>query len=116
MKLVVMIPCYNEEKSIASVIKEIPRDCCEEVQVLVINDGSVDRTIQEAKKAGADKILSFKKNKGLAPAFKAGLQQAVEMGADIIVNTDGDGQYNGEEIPYLFRVMEAHLQSPNEVN
>lgn len=107
MKLVVMIPCYNEEKSIASVIKEIPRDCCEEVEVLVINDGSADRTAEEAKKAGADKIISFKKNKGLAPAFKAGLQQAIEMGADIIVNTDGDGQYNGEEIPKLIEPILA---------
>jgi glycosyltransferase involved in cell wall biosynthesis len=98
MKLVVMIPAYNEEKTIASVIKEIPRDCCEKVEVLVINDGSVDNTEQEAEKAGADKILSFKKNKGLAPAFRAGLQTALEMGADIIVNTDGDGQYNGKEI------------------
>lgn len=98
MKLVVMIPCYNEEKTIASVIKEIPRDCCEEVEVLVINDGSTDNTVQEAEKAGADKIISFKKNRGLAPAFRVGLQNALEMGADIIVNTDGDGQYNGEEI------------------
>lgn len=107
MKLVVMIPAYNEEKSIASVIKEIPRNCCEEVEVLVINDGSVDRTAQEAKKAGADKIISFKRNKGLAPAFKAGLQQAIEMGADIIVNTDGDGQYNGGEIPKLIEPILA---------
>lgn len=93
-----MIPSYNEEKTIASVIAEIPRDCCEKVEVLVINDGSTDNTVQEAEKAGADKILSFKKNKGLAPAFRAGLQTALEMGADIIVNTDGDGQYNGKEI------------------
>jgi glycosyltransferase involved in cell wall biosynthesis len=98
MKLVVMIPSYNEEKTIASVIKEIPRDCCEEVEILVINDGSIDNTVQEAENAGADKIISFKKNKGLAPAFRAGLQTALEMGADIIVNTDGDGQYNGKEI------------------
>ena len=101
MKLVVMIPAYNEEKTIASVIQEIPRDCCEEVKVLVINDGSIDKTVQEAEKAGADKIISFKKNKGLAPAFRAGLQTALEMGADIIVNTDGDGQYNGNEIRKL---------------
>jgi glycosyltransferase involved in cell wall biosynthesis len=101
MKLVVMIPCCNEEKTIVSVIKEIPRDCCDEVEVLVINDGSTDNTVQEAEKGGADKILSFKKNKGLAPAFRAGLQTALEMGADIIVNTDGDGQYNGKEIPKL---------------
>ena len=107
MKLVVMIPCYNEEKTIASVIKEIPRDCCEDVEVLVINDGSTDNTVQEAEKAGADKIISFKKNRGLAPAFRAGLQNALEMGADIIVNTDGDGQYNGEEI---YKLIEPILE------
>jgi glycosyltransferase involved in cell wall biosynthesis len=101
MKLVVMIPAYNEEQTIASVIKEIPRDCCDEVEVLVINDGSADKTVQEARKAGADKIISFKKNKGLAPAFRAGLQKSLDMNADIIVNTDGDGQYNGEEIRKL---------------
>ncbi|MDD3245402.1 MAG: glycosyltransferase family 2 protein [Methanosarcina sp.] len=101
MKLVVMIPCCDEEKTIASVIEEIPRDCCDEVEILVIDDGSTDNTVQEAEKGGADRILSFKKNKGLAPAFRAGLQAALEMGADIIVNTDGDGQYNGKEIPKL---------------
>lgn len=107
MKLVVMIPAYNEEQTIASVIKEIPRDCCDEVEVLVINDGSADKTVQEARRAGADKILSFKKNKGLAPAFRAGLQKALEMDADIIVNTDGDGQYNGEEIRKLIEPILA---------
>jgi glycosyltransferase involved in cell wall biosynthesis len=107
MKLVVMIPAYNEEKTIASVINEIPRDCCDEVEVLVINDGSADKTVQEARKAGADKIISFKKNKGLAPAFRAGLQKALDMNADIIVNTDGDGQYNGEEIHKLIEPILA---------
>ncbi|MDR7666079.1 glycosyltransferase family 2 protein [Methanosarcina sp. Z-7115] len=106
MKLVVMIPSFNEEKTIASVIKEIPRDCCEEVEVLVINDGSTDNTVEEAEKAGADKIISFKNNKGLAPAFRAGLQAALKMNADIIVNTDGDGQYNGKEI---FKLIEPIL-------
>ncbi|ADE35632.1 glycosyltransferase family 2 protein [Methanohalophilus mahii] len=103
MKLVVMIPAYNEEDSIASVIKEIPRDCCDEVEVLVVSDGSTDNTAEEAKKAGADRIVISKKNRGLAPTFKIGLQTALEMGADIIVNTDGDGQYNGNEIPKLIQ-------------
>lgn len=61
MKLVVMIPAYNEEETIGSVIKEIPRDCCEQVDVLVIDDGSVDNTVKEAERAGADKIISFKR-------------------------------------------------------
>ena len=103
MKLVVMIPAYNEEETIGSVIKEIPRDCCEQVEVLVINDGSVDNTVKEAERAGADKIISFKRNKGLAPAFRAGLETALEMDADIIVNIDADGQYNGKEIPKLIK-------------
>ncbi|MFW9873832.1 MAG: glycosyltransferase family 2 protein [Candidatus Thorarchaeota archaeon] len=108
MKLVVMIPAYNEGNTIASVIKEIPRDCCDEVEVLVINDGSTDNTVQEAEKAGADKIVTSKKNKGLAPTFKIGLQAALDMGADIIVNTDGDGQYNGNEIPKLIQPILDH--------
>ena len=103
MKLVVMIPAYNEEETIGSVIKEIPRDCCEQVEVLVINDGSCDNTVKEAERAGADKIISFKRNKGLAPAFRAGLENALEMDADIIVNIDADGQYNGKEIPKLIK-------------
>lgn len=103
MKLVVMIPAYNEEETINSVIREIPRDCCDLVEVLVINDGSTDNTVEEAKNAGADRIVSFKKNRGLAPAFRAGLETALEMGADIIVNTDGDGQYNGKQIPDLIK-------------
>ena len=101
MKLVVMIPAYNEEETIGSVIKEIPRDCCEQVEVLVIDDGSTDKTVKEAERAGADKIISFKRNKGLAPAFRAGLETALEMEADIIVNIDADGQYNPKEIPKL---------------
>ena len=103
MKLVVMIPAFNEEATIGSVIREIPRDCCDQVEVLVINDGSTDNTVEEAQNAGADRIVNFKKNRGLAPAFRAGLETALEMGADIIVNTDGDGQYNGKQIPDLIK-------------
>lgn len=105
MKLVVMIPSYNEEETIASVIREIPRSIpgVETVEVLVINDGSTDRTVEEARRAGADTIISFKKNKGLAPGFRAGLETALSMGADIIVNTDADGQYDGTEIPKLIQ-------------
>ena len=105
MKLVVMIPAYNEEETIASVIHEIPRYIpgVDTVEVLVINDGSVDHTVEEAQRAGADTIISFKKNKGLAPGFRAGLETALSMGADIIVNTDADGQYDGTEIPKLIQ-------------
>lgn len=103
MKLVVMIPAYNEEETIGSVIREIPRDCCDQVEVLLINDGSTDNTVEEARNAGADRIVSFKKNRGLAPAFRAGLETALMMGADIIANTDGDGQYNGKQISDLIK-------------
>ena len=105
MKLVVMIPAYNEEETIGKVIKEIPRDIegAEEVAVLVINDGSTDNTVEAAKKAGADKIISFKENKGLAPAFRMGLETALMMGADIVVNTDADFQYNQTQIPDLIK-------------
>ena len=103
MKLIVMIPAYNEEETIGEVIEEIPReiDGIDKVEVLVINDGSLDNTIEIAKDAGADKVISFKENNGLAPAFKMGLETALTMGADIIVNTDADFQYNQTQIPDL---------------
>ena len=103
MKLVVMIPAYNEEETIGKVIKEIPGviEGIDETEVLVTNDGSQDNTVEVAKEAGADKIISFKENKGLAPAFKMGLETALTMGADIIVNTDADFQYNQTKIPDL---------------
>jgi glycosyltransferase involved in cell wall biosynthesis len=103
MKLVITIPSYNEEQSIASVISEIPRTIkgIEDVQILVINDGSTDLTVDVAKRAGADKILTHKHNMGLAQTFRDGLNEALDMGADIIVNTDADFQYNGTQIPKL---------------
>jgi len=103
MKLVITIPSYNEESSLASVITEIPRTIpgIDQIIVLVINDGSTDRTVEIATQAGADKILSHKHNMGLAKTFRDGLDAALEMGADIIVNTDADFQYNGMEIPNL---------------
>jgi glycosyltransferase involved in cell wall biosynthesis len=103
MKLVVIIHAYNEENSIGPVINEIPKkiDGIKDIQILVINDGSTDRTVDIAKQAGADKILSHKHNMGLAKTFRDGLDAALEMGADIIVNTDADFQYKGTEIPKL---------------
>lgn len=107
MKLVVTIPAYNEERSIADVITEIPRQVegIEAVEVLVIDDGSTDDTLSQAREAGADNILSHKKNEGLGITFKDGLEAALEMGADIIVNIDGDGQYNAKEIPALAKLL-----------
>jgi len=105
MKLVIMIPAYNEEKTIAAVIEEIPRkvDGINSMEVLVIDDGSTDGTIEQAMKAGIDRVVSHKVNQGLGNAFRDGLNAALEMGADIIVNIDADGQYNAKEIPKLIK-------------
>jgi glycosyltransferase involved in cell wall biosynthesis len=103
MKLIVQIPAYNEEATIASVVRGVPRSIpgLDRVDVLVINDGSIDRTIECAQGAGADHILSLSYNRGLAFGFQAGLDACLRQGADIIVNTDGDSQYPGEQIPQL---------------
>ena len=105
MKLVVTIPAYNEEKNIARVIEEVPREIegIDEVRILVVDDGSTDRTAEVAKQAGADRVVSFPTNRGLAIAFKEGLTTALNMGADVIVNIDADAQYNAQEIPKLIR-------------
>ena len=105
MKLIVTIPAYDEENTIDKVIREIPRqiDGIDIVEVLVINDGSTDNTVTVAKDAGADHIITLKENKGLAFAFRTGLEGALKRGADIIVNTDADFQYNQQQIPDLVK-------------
>jgi glycosyltransferase involved in cell wall biosynthesis len=105
MKLVVMIPAYNEENSIGLVIRQIPLKISgvDDVQILVINDGSIDNTVREASNAGAYKIISHKRNLGLGRTFKDGLNEALLIGADIIVNIDADGQYNGSQITDLIK-------------
>lgn len=101
--VVVMIPCYNEEENIADVIREIPRRMpgVDRVFVLVIDDGSRDRTVERAREAGADFILQHKHNRGLAVSFRDGLDAALSLGADVIVNTDGDNHYDQSRIPEL---------------
>jgi glycosyltransferase involved in cell wall biosynthesis len=103
MKLLITIPAYNEEKTITKVIEEIPRkiDRIDRVEVLVVDDGSTDKTAEVAKKAGADYLLIHKRNLGLAKTFKDCLDFALALGADIIVNIDADAQYNAREIPKL---------------
>lgn len=103
MKLFVQIPCLNEEQTIASVIRDIPREIegIDEIKVLVIDDGSSDRTAEVARRAGADCVVRFPVTQGLARAFSTGINRCLEMGADIIVNTDGDHQYAGTDIPKL---------------
>jgi glycosyltransferase involved in cell wall biosynthesis len=105
MKLAVIIPAYNEEKTIGKVIREIPRRITgvKKVEVIVVDDGSTDRTTFEAHKAGADRVLHHLVNKGLAVSFRDGVDNALETGADIIVNTDADFQYNQSEIPKLVK-------------
>ncbi|MBI4448375.1 glycosyltransferase family 2 protein [Candidatus Woesearchaeota archaeon] len=105
MKLVIIIPAFNEASTIYKVITEIPRkiDGVNQVEVVVIDDGSTDGTVMEAKRAGADKIFYHKKNLGLAPSFRRGLEEALKLDADIIVNTDADFQYNQKEIPNIIK-------------
>lgn len=103
MKLIIQIPAYNEEATIAKVVRDVPRSIAgiDQVEVLVINDGSADQTVDCALAAGADHIVSLPYNRGLAFAFQAGLDACLRQGADLIVNTDGDHQYPGDQIPQL---------------
>ena len=105
MKLIVQIPCYNEEHTLPETVADIPRriDGVDAVEILVIDDGSTDRTVEVAREIGVDHILRNKTNKGLARSFRAGLDACLVLGADIIVNTDGDNQYAGKDIPKLIR-------------
>ena len=105
MKLVVVIPAYNEEKNIGNVIKTIPRQISkiDDVKVLVMDDCSTDKTIEVSKKAGADFVIKNKYNLGLGRNFKNGLETGLRLGADIIVNIDADGQFNSQDIPKLIQ-------------
>jgi len=103
MKLIVQIPCLNEEHSLPQTVRDIPRriDGIDEVEILIIDDGSTDRTVEVAREIGVDHIIVHINNKGLAAAFRTGLDACLRLGADIIVNTDGDNQYKGQDIPRL---------------
>ncbi|KIO36733.1 glycosyltransferase family 2 protein [Shewanella sp. cp20] len=105
MKLIVQIPCYNEADNIAAVIQAIPRDIegIDKVEILIIDDGSTDGTAELARTLGVEHILINCSNKGLAYSFRQGLEECVRQHADIIVNTDGDNQYKGEDIALLVK-------------
>lgn len=110
VKLVINIPCFNEEKTLPLVLKELPKkiDGVDEILVQIVDDGSTDKTIEVAAKLGVDKIIRHKKNKGLGIAFKNGMQAALDSGADIFVNTDADNQYPSKYIPSLVAPVVKH--------
>lgn len=110
MKLIVQIPCYNEAENIQEVIAAIPREIAgiDVVEVMIIDDGSSDETVRLAEEAGANIIVRNRRNLGLAKTFRIGLDRALREGADIIVNTDGDGQYPGKYIDALIQPILSH--------
>jgi glycosyltransferase involved in cell wall biosynthesis len=103
MKLIIQIPCYNEEAQLPVTLGALPRQVpgFDVVEWLIIDDGSTDRTTDVARAHGVDHIVSLTNNKGLAAAFQAGLDAGLKLGADVIVNTDADNQYDGADIPRL---------------
>ena len=105
MKLIIQIPCLNEEASLPKTLADLPKAIpgIDVIETLVIDDGSTDRTSQVARECGVNHVVRLTKRKGLAIVFNTGLDAALKKGADIIVNTDADGQYKGEDIPRLIQ-------------
>ena len=105
MYLIVQIPCLNEERTLGEVIDAIPKSIqgVSKIEIVVIDDGSIDKTVETAKRHGASTILSNKRTLGLANSFRVGLEYAIEQEADILVNTDGDHQYPSDQIPALIQ-------------
>src|SRR3954447_21240800 len=103
MKLIIQIPCFNEEETLPLTLADLPREVegFDTVEWLVIDDGSVDRTVEVARANGVDHIVRLTNNKGLAAGFQAGLDASLKLGADVIVNTDADNQYDARDIPKL---------------
>jgi glycosyltransferase involved in cell wall biosynthesis len=103
MKLIIQIPCYNEEEMLKATLDDLPTEIegIDTVEILIIDDGSIDSTVEVARRNGVDHIVTFTHNRGLASAFAAGLEKCLELGADIIVNTDADNQYKGQDITKL---------------
>jgi glycosyltransferase involved in cell wall biosynthesis len=103
MKLIIQIPCYNEEKILPITLSELPREVkgFDKVEWLIIDDGSTDNTVEVARAHGVDHIVKLTTHQGLARGFLAGLDASLKFGADVIVNTDADNQYNAKDIPKL---------------
>ncbi len=114
MKLIIQIPCYNEEEALPVTLSYLPRelDGISKIERLVIDDGSTDDTVDVAKSHGVDHIIRHTKNLGLARAFSTGLDKCIELGADIIVNTDADNQYCADDIQ---RLVEPILSGKAEI-
>lgn len=109
MKLIIQIPCLNEEASLPTTLAALPRSLpgIDRVEWLIVDDGSTDRTVEVARAHGVDHVVRFGTNQGLARAFMAGLEGAIRAGADIIVNTDADNQYDAADIPKLIEPILA---------
>lgn len=105
MKLIIQIPCYNEAETLEIALNDLPEklDGIDEIEYLIINDGSKDNTVEVAKKWGVHHVVNFTQNKGLAKGFMAGLDECLRQGADIIVNTDADNQYVAEDIQTIIQ-------------
>ena len=105
MKLIIQIPCYNEADTLPIALAELPRQVqgFDKVEWLIIDDGSTDNTVQVARENGVDHLVSHTSNQGLAQAFMTGIEECLKLGADVIVNTDADNQYNAADIPALIK-------------
>src|ERR1044072_4943792 len=107
MKVIVQIPCLNEEATLPLVLKDIPKKIAgvSSIEVLIIDDGCTDKTVAVSKEFGVKHFVRHPYKQGLARSFRDGVNKALELGADIIVNTDGDNQYPGKSIPGLVRPL-----------
>ncbi len=105
MKLIIQIPCHNEEQTLPITIRDLPRriDGIDVIEYLVVDDGSTDRTAEVAKAAGVNHIVRLAKRQGFARAFAACLEESLRLGADLIVTTDGDNQYQGADVETVVR-------------
>ena len=103
MKLIIQIPCFNEADQLPTTLADLPRSVpgIDTVEWLIIDDGSSDDTVEVARAHGVHHVVRLTNNKGLAAAFQAGLDASLKLGADVVVNTDADNQYNGADIPKL---------------
>lgn len=111
MKLIIQIPCYNEAETLEIALNDLPKhiDGIDEIEYLIINDGSTDNTVEVARNWGVHYVVDFKRNKGLAKGFMAGINECLRHGADIIVNTDADDQYCGADVETIVRpILEGY--------